>query len=92
MFEFLKNYKRASAFFAAFMLQLWFDIAAYAANNRVYALGLFISFTYPMIAMIPMLLIVEESTPERRFKIAMMEGLGYSVATAIFMSVRDWHR
>jgi hypothetical protein len=45
---------------SSFMLQLWFDLAAYAANNKAYALGLFTSFTYPIIAMIPLLLIVDE--------------------------------
>ena len=82
--------KYVTAFAAAFMLQLWFDIAAYAANNKVYAVGLFISLTYPLIAMIPMLLVVDEKNTSNRFKIALMEGCGYMVATAIFLIVRDW--
>ena len=72
------------------MLQLWFDAAAFAANNKVYLLGLFISFTYPLIAMIPMLLIVDEKDNSNRFKIALMEGFGYMVATALFLTIRDW--
>ena len=72
------------------MLQLWFDAAAYAANNKVYFLGIAISLTYPLIAMIPMLLLVEEKDYSNRFKIALMEGLGYATATALFLIIRDW--
>jgi hypothetical protein len=39
--------------------------------------------------MIPMLLIIDEPTPKNRFKISVMEGTGYAVATAIFLFVRD---
>jgi hypothetical protein len=82
--------KYVAAFLAAFLLQMWFDVAAYAANNKVYTLGLAISFTYPLIAMVPTILIVEARSAQDRVKIALMEGVGYTVATGVFLVVRDW--
>lgn len=81
--------KDIAAFVAAFMLQLWFDTSAYAANNKVYLLGLSVSFTYPLVAMVPTILIVEAKTLRDRMRIALMEGLGYMVATGLFLVIRD---
>jgi hypothetical protein len=77
------------AIVAAFMLQLWFDISAYAANNKIYALGLLINLTYPFIAMFPMVLIADEKNTSNRIKIAFMEGIGYVIASALFFYIRD---
>lgn len=82
--------KYLAAFAAAFLLQMWFDIAAYAANHKVYVAGLFVGFTYPFIAMVPMILILEAPTVSLRLRIAFFEGLGYMTATGVFLFVRDW--
>lgn len=87
--KFLKA-KYPLAFFSAFLLELWFDAAAYSANNSAYVLGVFVSITYPMIAMVPVLLIVDEKSIRDKLKIALLEGFGYATATIAFFVVRDW--
>lgn len=79
----------ALAYSSAFALQLWFDVAAYAANHKEYTVGILVSLTYPLIAMIPMVLVINAQSTSMRFRLAAVEGLGYATATGIFFVVRD---
>lgn len=87
--DFLKRYKYLSAFTSALFLDIWFDMCAYAANHSSYALGMFANFTYPLISMVPIILVVEEQDFKGKVKVALFEGAGYAVGTAIFMTLRD---
>lgn len=90
--DFLNKHKYVVAFVSAFLLDVWFDMCAYAANHSNYPLGIFANLTYPMISMIPILLVVEEKNFFNRLKIATVEGCGYAVGITLFMLARDHFR
>jgi hypothetical protein len=86
---FLKEHKFIAAFCSAFLLDIWFDMCAYAANHSYYTMGVLANLTYPLISMVPILLVVEEKQMKNKIKIALIEGVGYAVAISTFMFVRD---
>lgn len=88
--EFLRKYKYLAAFVSALFLDVWFDMCAYSAAHSAYALGMFANFTYPLISMVPIILVVEETELKNKVKVALVEGAGYAVGTAVFMTVRDY--
>ena len=81
----IKN-KLFIAFFSAVMVEFWFNMCAYAANHNSYPVAIFANLTYPFVAMIPFILIVDEKTIKGRLKVALFEGLGYALGTVIFLS------
>ena len=86
---FLKKRKYTAAFCSAFLLDIWFDMCAYAANHSYYVMGILANLTYPLISMVPILLVVEEKQMKNKIKIALVEGIGYAVAISTFMFLRD---
>lgn len=88
--DFLRKHKYIAAFVSALFLDVWFDMCAYSAAHSAYALGMFANFTYPLISMVPIILVVEEQELKGKIKVALVEGAGYAVGTATFMTVRDY--
>ena len=75
------------AFFSAILVEFWFNMCAYAANHNSYPVAIFANLTYPFVAMIPIILIVDEKTIKGRLKVALFEGLGYALGTVVFLSL-----
>ena len=68
------------------MLDFWFNMCAYAANHNFYFLSIIVNLTYPFVAMLPVFLIIEEKEFKNKLKIAVLEGLGYAVASVLFIA------
>ena len=83
---FLKKYKYLAAFTSALMLDFWFNMCAYGANHNFYLLSIAVNLTYPFVAMLPVSLIIEEKEFKNKLKVAAWEGLGYAVASVLFIA------
>jgi hypothetical protein len=71
------------------LLEFWFSMCAWSANNNNYTIAVLANFTYPFISMMPILLLVEEDGLKNKLKIAFFNGLGYTVGTIIFLLLRE---
>jgi hypothetical protein len=87
--HFIKKYKYVFAFFSSMLLEFWFSMCAWSANNNNYIIAVLANFTYPFISMMPILLLVEEEGLKNKLKIAFFNGLGYTVGTIIFLLLRE---
>ncbi len=87
--EFIKKHKYFFAFFSSMLLEFWFSMCAWSANNNNYYVAVSANLTYPFISMLPMVLLVEEEGLKNKLKIATFNGLGYAVGTLIFLILRD---
>ncbi len=87
--DFIKKHKYIFAFFSSMLLEFWFSMCAWSANNNNYIIAVLANFTYPFISMMPILLLVEEEGLKNKLKIAFFNGLGYTVGTIIFLLLRE---
>ena len=87
--EFIKRHKYLFAFLSSMLLEFWFSMCAWSANNNNYPLTIITNFTYPFISALPMILLIEAQGLKNKLKIAFFNGLGYTVGTIIFLMVRE---
>jgi len=87
--DFITKNKYLFAFISSMLLEFWFSMCAWSANNYNFPLAIFANFTYPFISMLPMILLVQEITLKNKLKIAFFNGLGYTVGTVIFLTFRE---
>ena len=86
--DFIKKHKYLFAFISSMLLEFWFSMCAWSANNNNYAVAILANLTYPFISMLPMILLVEEEGLKNKLKIASFNGLGYAVGTMFFLLMR----
>jgi len=83
--DFITKHKCIFAFTSSLLLEFWFSMCAYAANHNNYTLAIAANLTYPFVSMLPMILLVAEKTLKNKLKIALINGIGYTVGTVLFL-------
>jgi hypothetical protein len=78
-------------FLCAIFLEFWFNLCAYSANHDNVIMGVISNITYPFIAMIPVILLIEEEGWKNKLKMGLAQGLGYGTGTAIWLTqIKGW--